>query len=245
MKISINIALLTFILLIAQGVSAQFYFGVNGGFPATSILNQNSYGFQEPDYTVTFGPSYGAAMGYQLSYNTGIVMNVNYVRQGQHYKDSFWDGDMEKEVNLDYISIPIMFEYLPGGVPSLVYLPSKAPQFYMLYGVQFGILQKAEVIQDWQGNVDDAPSLPNDSKTLFKSTDLSFVAEHGFQYFYNQKWFFNAGIRCVVGLVDINDPDYRVPVHRFNYLPEEPYKASRNATFGLNLTAAFLFGRKL
>ena len=245
MKISHNITLLTFILLIVQGVSAQFYLGVNGGFPATAILNQNQYGFQEPDYKVTFGPSYGGVMGYQLSYNTGLVMNVNFVKQGQHYKDSFWDGDLTKDVNLNYVQISALYEYLPGGTPSLVYLPSRGPQFYMLYGLQYGILQKAEIIQDWQGNSDDAPALPFDSKTLFKSTDLSFVAEHGLQYFYNQKWFFNVGVRCVVGLVDINDPDYRIPVHIFNYLPEEPYRASRNASFGVNVTAAFLFGKKL
>ena len=224
-------------------VSAQLYLGVNGGYPATAIMNQNNLGFQEPDYKITFGETYGGVVGYQLSYNTGVVVNVNYNNYGQKYEDSFWDGDLTKEIDLRYLSIPVLFEWLPGAAPSLVYLPSKAPQFYMMYGAQFGILLDATVTQDWSGSPDDAPTYPVDNTQLFNNTDVAFVAEHGIQYFYNQRWFFNAGIRCVFGITDINASQYHIPDHINNYLPTGEYEASRNGAWGVHITASYLFGK--
>ena len=233
------------LLLSVNQVFGQFYMGFNGGYNATAILNQNNLGFQEPDYQFTTGPSFGGTMGFQISHNTGVRMDINYVKQGQLYKDEFWDGNLTKKIDLDYMQIPIMFEWLPFEDPNLVYLPARSPMFYMLSGVQFGFLLDAEIEQEWDGRQGDAPTYPVENKDLYKSTDLAVVIEHGVQYFYDQRWFFNAGIRCVFGITDINESEYHIDDHLYNYLPVGEYEPSRNGTWGLNITVAYLLGQKL
>lgn len=253
-------------------VSAQqgLHFGAQGGFNSVWIMNQNNYGFQELDYTRTFGYLAGASFGYNWDQTIGFQVDLNYVKVGQHYFDVSKDfcnidanGDNKPEkvdtyryVDLNYIQLPIMFKYTsPRSKKQVV-------SVHILAGPTLGILAGADMYYEA-----DTLALYNDEVQLilgdsidymvpefaqtaateaasdyFSKIDIGFQAEIGADIYVNKNLYISPGLRVYGGLTDINSKPTR---ERRPDLETVSYEgASRNIYGGLTLGIHYMLPSK-
>ncbi|MBO9635305.1 MAG: PorT family protein [Chitinophagaceae bacterium] len=155
--------------------SAQFSLGAKAG-AQLSRLNGGSVISENAEMKVGY---YGGAYGrFHFTKTMAVQAEVLYSAQGTK-KDVY---DSEAKYNLDYINVPVMFQYhLPLGL-------------YLETGPQIGFLTKAE--SDYKG-------AKLDRKNVTKSTDLSWVAGAGFKITDD----LGVNARYNIGITDINDAE--------------------------------------
>jgi len=159
-------------------------------------------------------------------------MNIQYSQMGQKYKDELGDGLAEKEVTLNYIQIPVLFEWLPFEYSKSIY--SQKPIVYILVGPQVSLLSTTDYTYLKRNGQDEGlPRGANSSDQLFNDIDIGGVLEAGLHLYLNKRVFLKIGARAVGGFTDINAEMFHIPNR------EGEYGASRNASVGGNLGIAF------
>lgn len=231
----------------------RIFVGGDAGVSLLAIINQNNYGYSELDYEISTTPSFSIHAGLDLHTRHIIQGGVQYLRQGQKYKDVISGNVNEKEVNLHYIQVPLIYRFVLDKERGFAH---KKLNKYVLGGFQGGMLLASNV--DWyiQGQevsmlafINQTNSNANydqiiadhgtnfEDKALFKSFDLQFLFGGGFQYFQTEDLMFYVELRGGVSLLDINADDWRYNNNK------GVYEGSRNLFGGIRIGANYYFGK--
>jgi len=249
---------LTLIVLGTMSIRAEgggFHVGAHFNYHVTAIINapnddsfatkkslgkqvNNPYG----NFENKFGYFIGLPIGYDFNDVIGIQTEVNISKQGGAFKSS--DGKHQKEINLGYIQLPLLFKLTSGGDKS---------KFYMLIGAQYSILRTAETKFITDGNNTDK-LLANTTERLDQykkdyiinlktnnqvmKSDIGLVLGLGADIKLTDLFYLNAGLRLYYGISDLNQEAFRKDSER------AVYAASNNVFGGLNLGISYKFLQK-
>lgn len=232
----------------------QFFAGVNGGYVAKAIINQNNYGQSEMDYLQGYSPIYGLTLGLDLSNQHLIRLEPQLLSIGQPYDDQIAGATLNKEVKLDYIHIPLTYTYVVNGGKKG---ENQGVNFFITLGVYAGILNDASMdlsinnqtasfleFSTFGGGNPNTATLttllqgslnPTDYKELYNSVDFGGNFGFGIQAFLTEKLKLSLELRTGVSLGDINAEAWRLNNKDGNY------GASRNLYGGLLLGLSYYF----
>lgn len=243
MKRILYFVLSLFFVTTAQGqVTSISSINVGGNvFSGLSLIaEQNNYGAQEMTFQPTIAYSAGITFNINWYENLGIQVEGNYAFQGQNYFDVQRRKDVNKDVQLSYIQVPVFFKYTFTDYS----INQAAPDLYFLIGPQFSFLQSAtseyiidgEVVSfdeyhnDFINNPISGrhPDFTNDMD-LFNTFDLSIASGFGASFELSDYLILTAESRLNWGISDLNARDWRFPDLRNNYV------ASRNYVWGLKI----------
>jgi len=163
------------------------------------------------------------------------------MRMGQKYYGKMkWSGfdyrDVIRDINLNYIQVPILFKYSPEG---------KDARFYIMAGPQVGILASAK-----QKFTNDGVSIPNkvtandgtvedaaleDIKHRYQKVDMMARLDIGVDIFATPSLIINLGLTTSYGFIELNDKNWEVQ----NFKGEIP--KSHNFYAGLNIGICYKF----
>ena len=217
-----------FLVSLVAFASAQkgFHAGLEGAFNVPAIINQDAYGQQELDYTLTTGWADGVVVGYNFDNHFGFQLEGVSSSQGQHYiKKAANQPTIYRNVDLNYTHIPLLFKYSGGA--------QYPTRFYLLAGVEMSMLNKASIYYK-----DSATPSTIDARNRFNNRDWALVFEFGSDFTLYKGLYLSAGLRFNYGLTDINTPDFRIKNH------SGIYNASRNALGGINVGLHYVFGKE-
>ena len=157
--------IVTLFLLTAQAIIGQsairapgkFYVGAMAGVNATAIFYQNNYGQTEMDYVVPVGFAAGAAMHYRLTQKSHLIAEVSYQQMGQKHDDHFKGKDFYKDINLNYVAVPILYKLILNRktVGYEAWTNDSKPKWYLLVGIQPSFLISADISYEVDGNQTD------------------------------------------------------------------------------------------
>lgn len=247
---------------------AGIHFGAQGAFNSTWIMNQNNYGFQELDYSRTFGYSGGASFGYNFSQTLGLQFDLMYAKTGQDYFDISKDfcnidvnGDNKPEkvetyryIDLNYVQIPMMFKYTSARKKKQVV------SVHILAGPTLGILSGADMYYEadtaFDGNLVVIPgdsidymvpefyrtAGPQASEDYFSKIDFGFTLDFGADIYLNKNLYVSPALRFYAGLTDINSAATRERRPDIETLDYEG--ASRNLFGGLMVGIHYMLPSK-
>lgn len=126
------------------GVQAQefFNFGVKGGVNFATLTGDDA---DELDVKMKTGFHLGVLAEIMISDKFGIQPEVLYSSQGAKSDMEFFEeigGDVDVDLKLDYIAVPVMLKYFV------------APGFSLEAGPQFSFLTKSEIEAEFQGETE-------------------------------------------------------------------------------------------
>ena len=124
--------------------------GLGTGLNNVWIVNQNTWGLPQMEYSIDFGYTYGGILGYHISENAGIQIEIRGAQQGQKYEDGqkVLLGDptlypTTREIDLKYIQVPILGKYIGKG---------DRMKFVGLFGIQIAALRSATQSYEREGD---------------------------------------------------------------------------------------------
>jgi hypothetical protein len=232
----------------------QFFAGLNGGYVAKAIINQNNYGQSEMDYVQGYSPIFGLTLGVDLSNKHLVRLEPQLLSVGQPYEDQANGVSSNKDVKLDYIHIPLTYTFVVNGGSKG---ENQGVNFFITAGLYAGILndasmdltingQAASLFQFSTiggGNPNTAALVtllpgdgnPADYKELYNSTDFGGIFGFGVQAFLSEKLKLSVEIRTGASLGDINSETWRLNNK------DGLYEPSRNLYGGLLLGLSYYF----
>lgn len=243
----ISLALLILISFSTQSFSQKgFHSGLGGNFCTSWIINQNSYGGDEYDYTLKTGGGFGLITGYNITDHIGFQVEFRTASGGQSYEDSHSDRlGNTRDYSFKYTKMPVLFQFIGG---------SSTVKFYANAGVQFGFLSKATISVH-----NEVPAIYDTSfnaKERFNSSDMALNFGLGANISITPNIYLSAGMGFDYSFGDINNgtatgagtfTDKDGGKHGWQWPDEHGtgiYKASKNATGGLFIAAHYLFGKQ-
>jgi hypothetical protein len=229
-------ALLSLLMLASFPTLAQkgLYFGIAGTAQSTWITNQNNYGILEMDEKTTFGGAANLNVGFDFTNHLGIKIEIGYGKYGQKYTDTRDSSTFDRDIKLNYLTIPIMFKYRIG---------SPIIKFYIAIGPQFNMLMAAKQTYNKNGlpymdDVDDTITGSTfkigqeEIKERFSSMDVFARMDLGLDVTLVKHLMIEFGIKLGYGLMDLNAADYRIKDHSGTYHPS--HNVFGGVTLGLN-----------
>lgn len=215
------------LLMLAQKGS---YFGFQGTFYNTWVINQQKYDYQflpDFDYEVTTGQSFGLKAGYKFTENLGIQLEGRLTSVGQDYERV--DGNLlsTKELSFRYLQFPLLLKFNGGESGNLV-------RFYGLIGPSFGILTKAEERYNVSIPVFQDIETTENRRDDVTNVDIAATLEFGAEFYLFSGLYLNLGLRLNMSISDINDEQYH---------DQDNYKPSRNAYGGINAGINYILAR--
>lgn len=167
----------------------------------------------------TLGYGAGLLIGYNFSDHIGLQGEVIYSTLNQKYTDD----DVEREIKLEYINIPLLLSYNTGK--------SKAVNFNIVAGPQIGISVGSELFTSDDTN-------PDEAVLSVKKGDLGFAYGAGLDFGLNTAKTIRLGIgfRGVYGLLDISDNSNNLSTESYFVLDKAHIK-----TYSAYLGLSFLF----
>ena len=147
----------------------------------------------------------GIMLGFNFNTHFGIMGELDYSTISQRYKDQ----DLNREVNIRYINIPVMFAFNT----------SKSSQFNLnvVAGPNFGLNAGSDVSTDGGAGSDTLTAV-----VVLKKGAVGFAYGAGFEFAVNKSnsLRFDIGIRGFYSFVDITIPD--IVDDRFNAVAKVP-----------------------
>ncbi|MFC6996898.1 porin family protein [Rufibacter roseus] len=248
---------LPLLLLLPLAMQAQSikgpYIGVTTQYQNTWIINDEQY--EDVNYrhkfTTKWAP-FGVVAGYKFNENHNFQVELIRSKQGENFDfvDDNGDKTGEKEIDLVYWNIPVLFKYTTTG----------RLRFNFHVGPQLSILQKGreenrfsrDATYDRNGSpipinagtyvlatTDEAERNRNNSGTPiggFNKYDLGIALGTGVEYSLNSATYLTANIRYHYNFVNIRDSEsQRSPVD------PDYYVLRQNMVVGLQLGIHFLF----
>ena len=243
-----RIALIIFVITLTTINSYSqkgFHAGLGGNFSTTWIINQNSYGSDEYDYTLKTGGGFGIITGYNITDHIGFQVEIRTASGGQSYEDSHSDKiGNTRDYSLKYTKIPVLFQFIGG---------SSNVKFYAIAGVQFGFLNKSSI--SVHNEVPAVYDLTIDAADRFNKSDMALNFGLGANITLVPAIYLSVGLGFDYSFSDINNGSstavgtYVDPqgVNQGWHWPDEHgngiYKASKNATGGLFIGAHYLIAK--
>jgi len=160
--------LLTVAFAVAGTITAQT-FGLKGGINISSVSGDDT------EAKVGFGG--GLFMNAPIAESFSIQPEILY-----NMKGAKGSGSIDASLYLDYISVPVMFQY------------NATPQFYLEAGPEFSFLASSKIKMS---------GISADTKDLFKSFDLGIGIGAGYYFTPN----FGLTARYVAGVTEVLDAD--------------------------------------
>lgn len=184
-------------IFLSANLKAQsgFHAGIHAGYNVVGIFDPETYGAPDYEYKPKYGFLVGAALGYDFVSFIGIQTELNYAKMGHDVKKDYPSGEsILREIDFDYIQIPLMAKVRLGGGDV---------RYYLLFGPQFSFLTKASIYSTETAEVvTDAIENGN-----FKKNDFGLSLGTGADILLVDNLFINAGLRFYYGLSDINTDD--------------------------------------
>jgi hypothetical protein len=204
------------------------------GLNSTWIINQNSYGNPELDYSTKFGLSGMIGLNHYLDNKYGLTTGIGLANFGQNYHGEQKGADASRKVTLNYIVVPLF------GMKQL--RDSRQP-CWLTFGPQIMILTSAH--QKYSRDA-DAEVLPHPEYLPSGKTDVTkwyrpvdVMLNVGYTNLYYMRMYDNLrmmlSFNAALGLFDINskNPDYHLTK------TGKAYKGSHNFYFGVH--CGFMF----
>ena len=236
-----TISLIAFALLLSfSSAYAQkhLYFGLGGSYLTTGFTNQNNYGLDfQMDYVAKYGISGNLNVGFDFTNHLGAKLEIGTGPMGQKYKDTHNGKSYERDIDLNYIQVPLLFKFRTAG---------NVAKFYAMVGPQFSFLTSAK--QTYLENgvtwnkmiVNPITNQPlnvsqEDIKERYNSMDIMARVDLGVDIMLGKSLFLNVGATMAYGLIDINATDYRIPDNYFATPSGTTYNPSHNFYGGINV----------
>lgn len=252
MKTSFKFLTLTIFLFFQnQNLHAQVFVGGDAAYFLTTIVNQNDYGFSELDYEFTGNPTFGLSIGYAGYNKHHVQTGVKLLKLGQKYSSKLDDVTHSRNVELNYIMIPLSYKMVFGDTETNSY----ATRAFFSIGGYVALLNRAETTwsldgkevslvdfyQSQNGNILEIAQLAGgsdleDDKDQFESVDFGVTASVGFRTFITEGLAINLEFLGGYGLGDMNAEDWRLKNSSGDY------DASHNAFGGVQLGLHYYFG---
>lgn len=141
-KISLSIAILIASAIVVSA-QADLQIGLGAGLVGKVIGNQNNYGQRELDYVNHFGSSFGLQAEVILGERHGILGGIFLQDAGQHYESTIAGLRFNKQVDLKYLQIPLLYRFHFGDEDGV--------RFFIGAGPYFGLLNSAEMNHQLNG----------------------------------------------------------------------------------------------
>jgi hypothetical protein len=256
MKIIFKITLLSIVAVSVYGQSS-FFGGVHAAYNSSAIITQQNYGQRDQAVDYKFSLAYGVTLGMDFNNQHLIQLDPTFQNLGMNYIASPATQNMERDVEMNYIHLPLTYRYVVNGGNNGL---NKGTRFLIGAGPYVGILTGADIATRLNGNdvehydylVFRTPGsnqnrnlarlnelIPDgkspDFKTLYNSIDFGAVLNLGVQSFLTEQLKLTVEIRTGISLSDINAEDWRLPNFDGNYDP------SKNLFVGLNLGLSYYF----
>ena len=207
-------------------IGLQTTIGLTGIINAPSTNNiTNSQGKVDNPYTTfnsKIGTQFGIVGGFDFNNYIGVQAELDYSMVGNSAKGR--SGITQRDLDLNYLHIPIMLKVTSGGDGS---------KFYSLLGAQLGFLQSAEYnykTGDYQNSIlKYSTGQTVDSKSNFSSTDYAVIFGLGADIKITSNIYASAGIKITYSFNDLNQSAFRL-----NSILND-YSASNNAFGGINI----------
>ncbi len=167
----------------------------------------------------TLGIGAGIFLGYNFTDHVGIQVEAIYSTLSQKYTEQ----DVEREIKLEYINIPLLFSYNTGKLQPV--------NFNIVAGPQIGISVGSELFSSNEAE-------PDDAVLSVKKGDLGFAYGAGLDFGLNAAKTFRLGIgfRGVYGLLDISDNSNNISTDNYFVLDKAHVK-----TYSAYAGFSFLF----
>lgn len=213
--------------------------GIGIGLYNSNIFYEHNYGGGLNDYLPTFGYSIGIKTAWAFDKKTSFHLGLNYNQQGQRHEDWKIENDPEyyfqRRIDISYFKMPIYVQR--------IYKNQKPLQWLWQAGIYTGILNQAKLTYIRRGeslsfydavteknNFANEITEPDSHNDLFQNVDIGFILGWGIQYSINERVRLMTTLRSELGVIDINDKDWRYP-H-----PEFGYRSSRHSLVGLSIS---------
>lgn len=219
--------------------------GMRFGFHNSMVFFEHNYGAGLNGFLPTPATTIGLSFGWKLRNKNFIMLEAELSQQGQKYEDWKVGNDPEfyfqREVDLDYVRLPFYYKR--------IYKTKKSKlQFYYNLGIYTAILRNANLTY-FRANkrVDFVTALtekneyadqiyqPDSFNELFNWFDAGILLGWGFQVPVQDNFVFNCDLRSSIGVLDINDLDWR-----FEH-PEFGYNSSNNYMLGVKIGLTYSF----
>lgn len=159
-------------------------FGIKAGLNVSSISDE---GFDDTNSKAGFYA--GVLMNAPIAENFSIQPEVIYNNLGAKYTTSIGSSTSETKLNLDYITVPVMFQY------------NATPSFYLEAGPEFGFLVNAKADTDINTPIGSGSSSTDLDTDDFNKFNFGVGIGAGFNFTQN----FGLNARYVAGFSDITD----------------------------------------
>lgn len=215
---------------------ASFIFPQNSGELLANVPD-SLIQLSELGYNLKFAYFFGGTALYNFKRDIGIQMDILYFSGGQKYSDVFCLScaeryEIEKNINLKQLVIPVMFKYTFGRNAYLKGYAMGGPYFGItIAGTEFGLIQTINNATNANVNVFRSERRVLDAIRPF---DLGFNFEGGLNIYVAQKVYISTGLTTSVSFFDINSSNVIKIVSK----NDNSYTGARNVrmgfTFGLN-----------
>lgn len=175
-----------------ESSQAGFHFGLKV-LPTFSRFNVKTYDGEVVAGNFTVGYGLGGNLNYYFSNHAGLQLEVIYLALAQRFNDF---NDLEKEVKLSYITIPLLLTLNTNY--------GKVVNLNMVLGPQIGINTGARLEEETQEGV-----AVGEAVLAVKPVDAGVVYGAGLDFGIGSERnvHLNIGFRGVVGIVNIEDTD--------------------------------------
>lgn len=216
-----------------------YHFGITTGFYTTWIVDKTlsddpSYDYPKFSKNKWRSSPIGIELGHNFSDNSGIQIEAIIAKQGQVWDivDKNKEKVGKKEIELTYISLPLLFKAI-GGENNFKFAFKLGPQIsFLRKGTDIEIFDKTLGIWNFRGETDSlwkaagmideySPIIYKDKKYYWASTessdsalykfnglDLSIVFDLGMEVEIVSGLYISALVRFSYGFFDIKDADY-------------------------------------
>jgi len=181
--------------IFTKSYSQSLEVGVQGMYNATGVIDPNNYGMHDGDYQFKYVGEFGIFGTFKFNKHIGVQIEVNTSSEG-YSNASSPSFPFTRNVNLNYLQVPILLKYNTDG---------SVLRYYLMGGVQFGFLNSAKY------NVDSASKtiISDASTNRYNSSDFGVVIATGLEVNFLPMLYANIGLRGNYGLTDINASAYK------------------------------------
>ncbi len=239
MKRIFTLLVVAFVLMASSSFSQKrMSFGLAGTFLSSAFTNQNNYGLSDMDYAVTFGGAGSVNIGFDFNKHIGLALQGGYANLGQNYTDVIKDTNYLRNVQLNYLQIPLMFKFRTGGEVISFYAMAGPQLNYLLSATQTYYKEDSEYNPDDYFNPENQKLIKVGESTItdrYNSIDVMVRIDLGVEISIIKNLWASAGLSMGYGLLDINAPDWQLKDSSGNYNP------SHNVFGGFNVGINYCF----